>query len=198
MMRRGVVQAVEACAAIEVVGEAADGSTALRKIRTLEPDVALLDMRMGEPDGLDVLAALLEEGSSTRVLFLSAYVDGAVVHKALAEGAAGFLPKDTPADQLPDALLRAGRGEIVVARELAGEVCAHVRADRLQESSPLSERETEVLERLAAGAIRTEIAGDLHVSESTVKTNLQRLYHKLGVSTRSAAVAEGMRRGLVR
>lgn len=198
LMRKGVVQAVEAHPEIDVVAEAGDGAEALRKIRGLKPVVALLDVRMGEPDGLGVLSALVREGLPTRVLFFSAYVDGALIHEALAEGAAGFLSKEASGDQLADALIRVARGETVVASNLRGDVYDQIRRRRRQDLSPLSHRETEILERIASGASRSEIAAELHLSESTVKTNLQRVYEKLGVSGQGAAVAEGFRRGLLR
>lgn len=197
MMRHGVVQAIESHPKIEVVAQAANGSEALRKIRALRPQVALLDVRMGHPDGLEVLSAVVSDDLPTRVLFLSAYVDGALVHEALAQGAAGFLSKDASADQLSDALLRVESGDTVVAGDLQREVYAQIRGQRQREDSPLSDRETEVLVRVASGSTRLEIAGELHLSDSTIKTNLQRIYKKLGVPGQGAAVAEGFRRGLL-
>lgn len=197
MMRQGIVQAVEAHPDIEVVAEAGDGADALRKIRALRPAVALLDVRMGEPDGVGVLSELVRDAVSTRVLFLSAYVDGALIHEALAEGAAGFLSKDATAGELAEALLRVARGETVVARDLQGDIYAQIREGRRRGRSPLSGRETQILERVAAGVSRSDIAAELHLSDSTVKTNLHRVYEKLGVSAQGAAVAEGFRRGVL-
>ena len=194
--RRGVVRALEAHSQIEIVGEASDGRDALALIRARVPDVVLLDVRMPELDGPEVLAKITAEGLASRVVFLSAFVEGAMVHGALRNGAAGYVSKDASEEELCEAVLEASTGGTVVSARLQGAVVEHVR-HRDDDGASLSAREQQILTLIAAGESAPSIATQLHLSESTVKTYLRRVYEKLGVSTQAAAVAEAMRRGAI-
>jgi two-component system nitrate/nitrite response regulator NarL len=139
----------------------------------------------------------VRDGLRTRVLLLSAHTDSAVVFQALQEGAAGYLAKDAKRAEIVAAVLDVAKGRTVVPAELAAGLAGEIRM-RAKDSGPvLSERERQVLQAFARGLSVPQVAGELFIGVSTVKTHTQRLYEKLGVSDRAAAVAEGMRRGLV-
>ena len=192
-VRRGLVEDGR----IEVVGEAADGREAIEVILRERPDVALVDYQMPDIDGTGVVRAIVREELPTRVLLLSAHTDSAIVFDALQEGAAGYLGKEARRSEIVEAVLKAARGETVVPAELASGLAGEIRM-RAQPSGPaLSERERQVLQAFAGGASIPQVAADLMIGVSTVKTHTQRLYEKLGVSDRAAAVAEAMRRGLL-
>lgn len=194
--RKGVTRAIGSHEQLDLRGEASNGRDALTLIRAMAPDVALLDVRMPEMTGPQVLDAIKEEGLPTRVVFLSAFVEGAMVHDALSRGASGYISKDASEEELCEAVLEAAEGETVVSARLQGDVVKHVR-NRTERDSALSEREREILSLVAGGATGPAIAGELHLSEATVKTYLRRTYEKLGVQTQAAAVAEAFRRGII-
>jgi two-component system nitrate/nitrite response regulator NarL len=197
LFREAIVRAVRGRPELDLAGEAGDGRAALAAIRDLGPDVAVLDLRMPDLDGVRIAAAARRDGLPTRVLILSAFLDGPLVYEALAAGAAGYLSKDAAPTEILDAIAAVARGETVLAPDaqtgLAGEVRARGRPDR----PALTPREQEVLHHVAAGRQAPEIARELHLAPATVKGHLQSLYEKLGVSERAAAVAEAMRRGLL-
>jgi two-component system nitrate/nitrite response regulator NarL len=197
LVREGLMRAVADRPALELVGSAGDGREALDAIRRIQPDVALLDVKMPELDGIAVVRALAREAVPTRVLFLSAYVDSAVAYRALAEGASGFLSKEASAGTVCDAIVAAHRGETVMSAEVQGGIAEEIRLRAASERLALSPREQEVLTLIAGGLSAPDIALQLHLSPATVKGHLHSLYEKLGVSERAAAVAEGMRRGLL-
>ncbi|ATQ29063.1 response regulator transcription factor [Rhodococcus ruber] len=197
LFRDGVVRALSGSERIEVIGESGDGAAALDLIRTHRPDVALLDYRMPHLDGAAVAAAVRRDGLPTRVLLLSAHDDAAIVYHALQEGACGFLPKESTRAEIVAAVLDCADGRDVLAPELASGLVAEVRR-RSEPSGPaLSDRERQVLTMIAQGRSVPSIAAQLYLAPSTVKTHVQRLYEKLGVSDRAAAVAEAMRRGML-
>ena len=193
----------------EVVGEAADGAAAVRLAGTLRPDVILMDLRMPGLDGLGALAELARQGSTARVLVLTTYDTDSYVLPAIEAGATGYLLKDAPRAELLRAVRAAARGEGVLSPSVATRLMTRVRAPSSQPLSaqqrgtqqrgtqPLSQRELEVLELVAAGNNNREAAARLLISEATVKTHLLSIYAKLGVSDRAAAVAAAFNRGLL-
>jgi two-component system nitrate/nitrite response regulator NarL len=195
--REGVVKALTASGQVEVVAQAEDGRAALDAIREQQPDVAVVDFKLPGLDGLDVVHAVTRDGLATRVLILSAHTDGELVYRALQTGATGFLPKESRRDQIVDGVLACARGENVLAPELASGVVAEIRMRADADAPVLSEREREILVRIADGKSLPEIAKELFLGVTTVKTHVQRLYEKLGVSDRAAAVAEAMRRKMI-
>ncbi|TDZ46688.1 putative transcriptional regulatory protein NarL [Mycobacteroides franklinii] len=197
LFREGVVRALTSSGQITVVAEAENGSGALELIREHLPDVALVDYRMPELDGTQVAAAVRRDELPTRVLLLSAHDDAAIVYRALEEGAAGFLSKESTRAELVSAVLDCARGRDVVTASLTAGLAGEIRK-RAQPAGPsLSAREREVLRMIAAGQTVPAMAKELFLAPSTVKTHVQRLYEKLGVGDRAAAVAEAMRRGLL-
>ncbi len=197
LFREGVVRALSSSGEVSVVGEADDGTSALELIKAHRPDVALLDYRMPGMDGAQVAAAVRSNDLPTRVLLLSAHDESAIVYQALQQGAAGFLLKDSTRTEIVKAVLDCAQGRDVVAPSLVGGLAGEIRQRAAPASPVLSAREREVLNRIARGQSIPTIAGELYVAPSTVKTHVQRLYEKLGVSDRAAAVAEAMRQGLL-
>ena len=198
LFREAIARVIGERSDLELVAEAADGRAALEKIRELQPAVAVIDVRMPELDGSDVLVALREEGLPTNVVFLSAFLDSKTVYDAVAAGANAYLSKEAETDEIVTAILAAARGETILGPEVQTGLAEQIRFREENESRPrLSEREHEVLRLIAEGLSAPEIGARIHLSTATVKTHLQHLYEKLGVSERAAAVAEGMRRGLV-
>jgi len=197
LYRDGVVRALVGSGRIEIVAEAEDGRSALNEIRSEQPDVALLDYKLPELDGVAVAHAVTRDGLATRVLLLSAFTDSGLVYKALQTGAAGYLPKEARREQIVDAVLACSRGETVVPPELTSALVTEIRMRGVSEGPALTEREQEILRLISVGKSLPEIAKELFLGVTTVKTHVQHVYEKLGVSDRAAAVAEAMRRGLI-
>jgi two-component system, NarL family, nitrate/nitrite response regulator NarL len=197
MFRDGVVRALNNSGYIEVVAEAEDGISALEAIREHAPQVALLDYRMPGLDGAQVAAAVVRDELPTRVLLISAHDEAAIVYNALQAGAAGFLPKESSRAELVNGVLECAKGRDVVAPSLAAGLAGEIRKQGKSDAPTLSPREREVLKLIAAGGSIPAMAKELFLAPSTVKTHVQRLYEKLGVGDRAAAVAEAMRRGLL-
>jgi two-component system nitrate/nitrite response regulator NarL len=197
LYREGVVRALSGSGRVEIVAEAGDGRTALAEIEEHRPDVALLDYKLPELDGVAVTHAVVRDGLPTRVLLLSAYTESGVVYKALETGASGFVPKEARREQIVDAVLACARGENVLPTDLASGLVSEIRLRAVDDAPALTERESQILRLIAKGKSLPDIAGELFLGVTTVKTHVQHLYEKLGVSDRAAAVAEAMRRGLI-
>lgn len=197
LYRDGVVRALRASGQVEVVAEAGDGRTALDEIVRHQPAVALLDYKLPELDGVAVTNAVVRDGLPTRVLLVSAFTDSGVVYRALETGAAGFVSKEARREQIVDAVLACARGENVVPPDVAAGLVSEIRLRRQDDTPALTPREQEILRLIAEGRSLPEIARELFLGLTTVKTHVQHLYEKLGVSDRAAAVASAMRRGLI-
>ena len=197
LYRRAVIEAIKGRANLEFVGEAADGRAALEAIREARPDVAVLDVRMPQLDGLAVLNAVVRDGLATKVIFLTAHVDSGSAYEAVGAGAAAYLAKEASAEVICDAITAVARGETVLAPEVQAGIAREIRLRSGEERPVLTPREREILALTADGHSAPEIAERLTLSPTTVRTHLQHLYDKLGVSDRAAAVAEAMRRGLL-
>jgi len=197
LYREGVVRALSASGQVDVVAQASDGRQALAAIQEQRPDVALLDYKLPGLDGVAIAHAVSRDGLPTRVLLLSAFTDGGLVYKALQTGAAGYLPKEARREQIVDAVLACARGESVIGPELTSGLITEIRLRSESNAPALTERESEILRMIAAGKSLPDIAKELYLGVTTVKTHVQHLYEKLGVSDRAAAVAEAMRRGLI-
>lgn len=194
VVRDGLRGVFEATPGFEVLGEAADGAEAIALLRRRQADVVLMDLRMPGMGGAEAIAELSRVAPATRVLVLTTYDTDADVVPAIEAGAAGYLLKDTPRDELLRAVRAAHRGDSVLSPSVAGRLMGRVRAP-LRET--LSQREIEVLQLVAGGASNRDAASRLFVSEATIKTHLVHVYGKLGVRDRAAAVAEGYKRGLL-
>ena len=198
LFRDGIARAVKERPDLELVGEAADGRAALDGIRELAPAVAIVDLRLPDLDGMDILNAVKRDGLATRILMLSASTEGPLVFQAVSAGAAGYLSKNADRTAVCDAVAAIARGESVLDPGVQSGLFAEVRSRGVTDQRPvLTQRENEILRLIAEGKSAPDISRELFLSTATVKTHLGHLYEKLGVSDRAACVAEAMRRGLL-
>ena len=204
LVRGGFRMILEAEPDIEVVGEAEDGREAVALVRELEPDVVLMDIRMGELDGLEATRILTRRGAPTRILVLTTFDLDEYVYEALTAGASGFLLKDIRPAELAAAVRSVARGDSLLApsvtRRLIEEVLRsrHAPVAATRQLDELTEREREVLVLVARGLSNTEIATTLFVSETTVKTHVGHIHRKLDLRDRVQAVVRAYETGLVR
>ncbi len=180
---------------LEVVGEASDGAEAVRLAQRLQPDVILMDLRMPGMDGVAAIERIRKARPETHVLVLTTYDSDADILRAIEAGATGYLLKDAPRGELHRAIRAAARGEAVLAPPVAAKIMQKMRAPAEER---LTARELEILMLVAEGKSNKEIAHHLHISQATVKSHLLHIYAKLGVSDRTAAVTEALRREYIR
>jgi DNA-binding NarL/FixJ family response regulator len=200
VVRAGIRKLLEQASDITVVGEATDGVQALQIVKELAPDVLLLDMEMPTMTGVEVAQYLRAGDSPVHVLALSTYDDEQYIFGLLESGAAGYLTKEEALETIIEAVRGVVRGE---EGWLSRRVMAKVlqRRQRRQpascSSAPLTDREVEVLRLLVRGWDNQQIAEELHISERTVKFHTSNIYHKLQVTTRTAAILKAIEHGLV-
>ncbi|HVW19531.1 MAG TPA: response regulator transcription factor [Solirubrobacteraceae bacterium] len=192
-----VVRALEEEPGVEVVAQESDGRAAFAAIAERSPDVAVVDMTMPHMTGAELVEAVVREGLSTRVLILTGDVGSPDVYRALVAGAAGVLSKLVETRALVDAVVSVSRGQTVIAPEAQGSLVQAMRSQAVEERPLLTPRETEILRHVADGLSVTQIAKQVYLSPSTVKTHLDHIYRKLEVGDRAAAVATAMRTGLL-
>jgi two-component system, NarL family, nitrate/nitrite response regulator NarL len=198
LYREAVVRAVRSRPDFELIAEAVDGREALEAIRARSPDVAVLDVEMPGLRGVEVVEALGRDALPTRVVLLSAHLDGDTVYQAVQGGAAAYISKATPGESICDAIAAVARGEVILPAEVHSGLVAQIQARRQPAGPALTPREQQVLALIAEGLTAPAMGRELHLSTATVKTHLKTLYEKLGVGDRAAAVAEAMRRGLLK
>jgi DNA-binding NarL/FixJ family response regulator len=189
---------------MEVVGEAADGREAVAEARRLRPDVVLMDVRMPDVDGIDATRRLLGDGSDAKVVMLTTFDMDEYVYDALRAGASGFLLKDVPPEQLVAGIRAVASGDALLAPSVTRRVIEEfVRRppDSMRAAPPelaeLTARELEVLKLMARGLANAEIAKELFVSETTVKTHVAHVLMKLKLRDRVQAVVFAYESGLV-
>jgi two-component system nitrate/nitrite response regulator NarL len=197
VFRDGLVRVLSARPEFDVVGEARDGREALDLARRLVPTVALLDVKMPGLDGPSIAHALRRDGVPTRVVLISAHAPSEVVYRAIALGAVAFLSKEADPAEICETVAAAARGETRLSPEVQAELVRQIQMRAVEDRPGITPREREVLALIADGLSGPDIARELHVGPATVKTHLQSLYEKLGVSDRAAAVASAMRMGLL-
>jgi two-component system, NarL family, nitrate/nitrite response regulator NarL len=194
----GIGMLVERLDGIELAGRCDNGQAGIDALLEDPPDLVILDFQLGDMTGLDVLNRVNEHRLDTRVLFVSGRLQGDDAYQLVEAGAQGIIEKDASFDEIADAIQRVARGETVLSPRVQAGVMAGVRERRNRAPvASLSDRELEILNGLSRGLTAPAIARELDLSASTIKSYLQRVYEKLGVSDRAAAVAEGMRRGLI-
>jgi DNA-binding NarL/FixJ family response regulator len=209
LLRTGFRMILEAEPDIAVVGEAADGEQAVEQVRALQPDVVLMDIRMPRMDGVEATRRIAGPGrdgeSAARVLVLTTFDLDEYVVEALRAGASGFLLKDVPADDLVAAIRVIAEGEALLAPSITRRLLDMyaARLPSAEDPTPdtlamLTERELEVLRLVARGMSNAEIAAELYVSETTVKTHVGHVLTKLGLRDRVQAAVYAYESGLVR
>ncbi|WP_306366023.1 response regulator transcription factor [Nocardiopsis sp. CC223A] len=197
VVREGIRGMLAAEADLDIVGDAASGPEALARVAELAPDVVLMDLRMPGGDGVAATERIIADHPGTHVLVLTTYDTDTDILRAVEAGATGYLLKDTPRAELAEAVRAAARGETVLTGRLAGKLVTGMRNRSAPAGPALSPREVEVLCLAAEGATNAAIGRALHISPTTVKTHLMRVYEKLGVGDRTAAVSRAIRRGLL-
>lgn len=194
IIRTGVRSLFTGSSGVEVVGEAATGEEAVALARHLAPDVVLCDLRLGAgADGVQTTAALRALDPAPAVVILTTFDRDAEILGAIEAGASGYVLKDAPPEAIVRAVHDAAAGRLALTPELSARVVQVLRAPRVR----LTERELDVLRLLATGASNPEIAKTLFVTEATVKTHLVHIFGKLGVDSRSRAVAVARERGIL-
>ncbi|MFD6350720.1 response regulator [Nocardia tengchongensis] len=194
MVREGLRGMLEAEADLTVSGEAGSGTEALALAATARPDVVLMDLRMPGGDGVEATERILAILPETRIIVVTTYETESDILRAVEAGAAGYLLKDASRVELANAIRAAARGETVLAPTVADRLVNRLRRPA---QPTLSARELQVLARVAMGETNADIGHELHISEATVKTHLLRVFSKLEVSDRTAAVTTAMARGLL-
>ena len=209
LLRLGFRLVLESQPDLSVVGEAPDGATAVRRTAELDPDVVIMDVRMPGMDGIEATREIVREHGRSRVLILTTFDIDEYAFPGLRAGASGFLLKNVPPDDLLSAIRAVASGDAVVAPSVTRRLLDAM-ADRLPDAggSPasgadgrlgkLTERELEVLMKVANGLSNAEIAEELTLSEGTVKTHVGRILNKLGLRDRVQAVVLAYQIGLVR
>jgi DNA-binding NarL/FixJ family response regulator len=184
---------------IEVIGEAASGEQAHRLAAELKPDVVVLDIRMPDMDGLATLGRIKLDRPSMPVLIISTYDNPTYVARAVALGAAGFLLKDAPRDDLIEMIRKVARGENCWTRLELRRVTGALATPRLDADVevPLTQRESDVLKHMSNGLTNKEIAESLDISYETVKEHVQHILRKIGVTDRTQAAVWAVRKKLV-
>lgn len=192
LVREGLKAVLSAEPGLVVVAEAADGQEAVVQYRAARPDVVIMDLEMPGMSGLDAIRAIIAADPAARIVVLTTFDGDADIHHALAAGARGYLLKHMARTRLVDAVRAVADGRRAVAPEVA---------ERLAEAVPRAEltaRELQVLRLIARGLSNKEIAGELELTEGTVKVHVNHILQKLGVDDRTGAVTIAIRRGVIR
>lgn len=202
LVRQGIKSLLALAEDVAVSGEAADGKEAIELIPKLQPDVVLLDIRMPEMSGIEVLKHLQERDQLPPTIILTTFDDDELVINGLHAGARGFLLKDVSLETLVEGIRTVAKGATLVQptmtqRLLKGLEHMHTEFSSLEQPDPLTERETEILRLMAGGYSNKEVANSLHVAEGTVKNHVSNILSKLGVRDRTRAVLKAFEQGLV-
>jgi DNA-binding NarL/FixJ family response regulator len=191
VVRQGLVALIKTVSDMIVVAEAADGAEAIELFRKHRPDVTLMDLRLPRMNGVDAIKRIREEFSSARIIVLTTFDGDENIFRALQAGARGYLLKDMFGDELMDAIRSVHAGKTRIPPEIAQRL-----AERMGGPS-LTPRELEVLNLIVSGKSNKEIGNELSITEATVKTHINSILSKLGVSDRTHAATTALQRGIV-
>jgi DNA-binding NarL/FixJ family response regulator len=191
LLREGISALVNSQPDMVVAGEAATGAEALQLFKQLQPDVTLLDLRLPDASGIDILIAIRTEFPDARIIMLTTFEGDVEIHRALQAGARGYLLKNMPPSELLDVIRQVHAGKKRIPPAIASQLAEHM-SDEI-----LTEREVEVLRAVAGGNKNRDIANKLFISEETVKVHIKHIMEKLGAADRTQAVTIGVRRGII-
>ncbi|TAH50850.1 MAG: response regulator transcription factor [Chloroflexota bacterium] len=194
VVRHGLVSMLSYESDMQVVGEAGDGAEAVRVILEQQPDVVLLDLRLPQLSGIEVMKQVRAKQTDTRFLVLTTYDADEYIVPALSAGAQGYLLKDTTPEELTRAIRALAAGGSPLEPAVAAKLLTSMKES---DDDELSAREMDVLKLLVAGASNKMIAAQLNLSENTVKSHLSHIFSKLQVQSRAEAVAVALQRGIV-
>ena len=199
IVREGLRLILETVEGVDIVGEASDGAECLRLVSELRPDVILMDLQMPRMDGITAIGHLRREHPDIAIVILTTFNEDDLMIRGLQAGARGYLLKDTSRENLLDTIQAAVRGETLLKPEILARVLSAKSAAAASSppTSPLTEREMEVLQAAARGERNKEIAYKLGITERTVKAHLASIYQKFNVDSRAAAVAVAAQKGLL-
>ncbi|HEV8716970.1 MAG TPA: response regulator transcription factor [Candidatus Binatia bacterium] len=192
VVRRGLAALIEEWEDLALVGAANNGWEAVELYRRHRPDITLLDLRMPDMDGVTAIAAIRAQDATARIIVLTIYDDDEDIYRALQAGAAAYLLKDVPPEELVETIRAVHAGQTRISPPVAAKLAARMR------EPALTSRELKVLQLLVAGKSNKEIEAALFLSADTVKTHVTHILRKLGVSDRTQAVTFALKRGLVR
>jgi two-component system response regulator DegU len=195
--RDGLRAALSTSDEIDIVGEATTGEEAVEAVRSLQPDVVFMDVRMPGMTGLEATSEIRDFQPDTKVILFTVEESRMAVADAIRAGVSGYLLKDVSAGELIQAAKLAVEGKAVIHPTLTAAFIEEVQYVEQRPDTPLSRRESQILQKIAYGATTKEVAHDLGISPHTVKTHLERIFEKLGANDRAQAVAIAIRKGLV-
>jgi DNA-binding NarL/FixJ family response regulator len=191
LLRQGISAIINNQPDMALVAEASNGHEAIQKFRELQPDVALMDLRLPDMSGIDALIAIRTEFPEARIIMLTTFEGDVEIQRSLEAGARGYLLKSMPPADLVEAIRQVNAGK----KRVPADVAAHL-AEHLSDED-LTSREVDVLRHIASGNRNRDIAEKLFISEETVKVHIKHIMDKLGASDRTQAVAIGVRRGII-
>ena len=192
VVREGLVAILNRTAGMTVVAEAKDGIEAIEQFEQIRPDVSVLDLEMPRLSGLEAIGKIRVIDEQARIVVLTTYAGDERIHRALEAGASAYVLKDAETDVVLEAIRRVHAGGVFIDPTAAAELARHAMS-----GGTLTEREIEVLRLISRGKSNKEIAAELFVAESTVKTHVATIYEKLKVTDRTEAVVKAIRRGII-
>jgi DNA-binding NarL/FixJ family response regulator len=191
LLREGIAALVNNQPDMVLIGEAANGVEAIQLFKDLTPDVTLMDLRLPDMSGIDVLIAIRSEFPEARIIMLTTFEGDVEIHRALQAGARGYLLKNMPPPELLEVIRQVHAGKKRIPPAIASQLAEHM------SDETLTEREIEVLREVAGGNKNRDIATRLFISEETVKVHIKHIMEKLGAADRTQAVTIGVRRGII-
>ncbi|HEU4927198.1 MAG TPA: response regulator transcription factor [Vicinamibacterales bacterium] len=191
LLREGLAAIVNSQDDLEMVAQAASGREAIQLFRQHRPDVTLMDLRMPDGSGIDVVSAIVGEFPDARIVMLTTFEGDVEIQRSLAAGARGYLLKTTPPVELVEVIRQVHAGKKRIPQEVAAQLAEHIADERL------TSREIDVLQHVASGNRNRDIAEQLFISEETVKVHVKHIMEKLGARDRTSAVAIAVRRGII-
>jgi DNA-binding NarL/FixJ family response regulator len=195
--RDGLRSALSTSDEVKIVGEASTGEEAVQAVKDLAPEIVFMDVRMPGMGGLEATKEIRHISPDTKVILFTVEESRAAIADAIRAGVSGYLLKDVSANELISAAKLALEGKAVIHPTLTRAFIEEVQYVDHRPDTPLSRRESEILQKVAYGASTKEVAHDLGISPHTVKTHLERIFEKLGANDRAQAVAIALRKGLV-
>jgi len=191
LLREGIVAVINSQPDMRLTGQASTGRDAVQQFREHRPDVTLMDVRLPDISGIDVMIAIRSEFPDARIIMFTTFEGDAEIQRALVAGARGYVLKSTPPKELADAIRHVHAGRKSIPPDVAGRLAEHLGQELL------TEREKDVLLHVAGGSRNREIGERLLISEETVKVHVRHIMEKLGASDRTEAVTIAIRRGII-
>jgi len=191
LLREGIATLIKSQPDMVLVSEASTGREAIQQFQKYQPDVTLMDLRLPDMNGIDVMIAIRTEFPDARIIMLTTFEGDVEIQRALEAGARGYMLKSMPPKELLEVIRQVHAGKKRIPPEIAAQIAEHI------SDEALTEREVEVLREIAGGNRNRDIAEKLFITEETVKVHIKHIMEKLGASDRTQAVAIGVRRGII-